>query len=269
MNIFEFLDYRSFLREYIKQLPKRGHGEINKMAKAAAIHPSLLSQILSGEKNLSLEQAQRIAVYIDLTIQEMDYLLNLVQFQRSGTHELKSFFRQKLNLLKLASTELSQQVRQDQQLTEEEKSILYSHWLYLAVWLFTSIGDGKALEDVGVQFGITRERAVEILNFLVATKLCVLDRGRYQMGSQSIHVGRGSPHLHKHHTNWRIRAIEASDKIDLDELMYSAPISVSKSDFAKIKDRLTEVIKEATDLALASSAEEVVYFGLDFFRIKK
>ena len=269
MTIFEFHDYRVFLRKHIERLPRNGRGEINQMARSAGIHPSLLSQILAGTKNLSLEQAQLIASHLGLTTQETEYFLNLVLYQRAGTANLKTFFKEKLNNLKQASLELSQRVRQDRQLSEEEKSILYSHWLYLAVWLFTSIGSGKSLEDIASRFEISRERATEIINFLLSTNLCILDHGTYKMGSQSVHVGRASPHVHKHHTNWRIRAVDASDKISADELMYTAPMSVSKNDFKKIRERLTEVIKEVTDSAIASKAEDLVYFGLDFFWIKK
>ena len=172
-------------------------------------------------------------------------------------------------LLKAASIQLSQNIRQDRQLSEEEKSVLYSHWLYLAIWLFSSVELGKTLEDVTKKFEITRDRALEILNFLISTELCNLENDYYKMGSQSIHIARGSPHLYKHHTNWRLKSIAASDKISVDEMMYTAPMSISKSDFEIVRASLTAIIKEVTDLAIESKAEDVVYFGIDFFWIKK
>lgn len=269
MNVFEYLDYRSFLRNYIDHLPKRGRGEINKMAAFLAVHPSLLSQILSDQKNLSLEQAQLMAEHLGLTTQETEYFLCSVQFQRAGTAKLRTYFKEKLTQLKNNSIELSERVRQDRQLTEEEKSIFYSHWLYAAIWLQTSLFEGQTLDQVVERFEISRERAAEILRFLVETQLCVLEKGRYLMGPQSIHLSRTSVHLTKHHTNWRLRAIEASDKISQDEMMYTAPISVSKADFKKIRARLADVIKELTDVVIKSEAEEIACFNLDFFLIKK
>ena len=46
-------------------------------------------------------------------------------------------------------------------------------------------------------------------------------------------------------------------------------MSISKSDFKTVRARLAEVIKEVTDIAIESKAEDMVYFGLDFFWIKK
>ena len=171
MSIYDFKDYRTFLRKTIDLLPKKGRGEINRFAQAASVHPSLISQILSYEKNLSLEQAQSISEHLDLTNQENEYFLLLVQFQRAGTQKLKNYFEEKLNVLRTASVELSERVRQDRLLSEEEKSIIYSHWIYLSVWLFSSIGDGKALDEVSQRFELTRERASEVLNFLIQTQI--------------------------------------------------------------------------------------------------
>lgn len=269
MYVFEYLDYRAFLRKYIEHLPRRGRGEINKMAQFISVHPSLLSQVLSDSKNISLEQAQLICEYLGFTKPETEYFLCSVQLQRAGTVKLRAYFKDNLNQLKESSIELSERVRQDRQLTEEEKSIFYSHWLYAAIWLQTSFSKGQSLDEVIEVFQVTRERATEILHFLVETQLCVAANGKFVMGPQSIHLARGSVHLTKHHTNWRLRAIESSDRIQAEEMMYTAPISVSKADFKKIRGRLADVIKEVTDVAIQSEAEELACFNIDFFLIKK
>jgi hypothetical protein len=49
--------------------------------------------------------------------------------------------------------------------------------------------------------------------------------------------------------------------------MYTAPISLSNADFKKLRARLAEVIKEVTDVAIQSEAEQVACFNLDFFLV--
>lgn len=269
MGIFDYLDYRDFLRNYIKKQPKRGRGEINKMAQFMGIHPSLLSQILSDTKNLTLEQAQYLSKYLGLTVVEREFLFNSVNLQRAGTPELRNYFKDKLTELRQQSLDLSKRVHQDRQLTAEETATFYSHWLYAAIWLSTSLKNGRSLEEVVTLFRISRERAVEILLFLVNTKLSVLENNKYLMGPQSIHLERGSPHLVRHHANWRLRAIEASDKMTAEEMMYTAPLSLSVNDFKKLRSRLAEVVKEVTDVAIKSEAEDMACFNLDFFWIQK
>src|SRR3990167_1956030 len=118
MSIFEYLDYRAFLRNYIDHLPKKGRGEINKMALFRSVHPSLLSQILSDQKNMSLEQAQLMAEYLGFTFQETEYFLCSVQFQRAGTTKLRVYFKEKLNVLQKSSLELSERVRSEEHTSE-------------------------------------------------------------------------------------------------------------------------------------------------------
>jgi uncharacterized protein (TIGR02147 family) len=269
MNVFEYSDYRDYLRNYIKKLPKRGRGEIHKMAQFMGIHPSLLSQVLSDMKNLTLEQAQLLAKYLGFTPSECEFLFCSVQLQRAGTKDLENYFRDKMHDLKKHSQDLSKTLRQDRQLNAEEISVFYSHWLYAAIWLFSSLKGGRTLEDIINWFQIPRERALDVLHFLVQTQLCKIENGLYMMGPQSVHLARGSAHLPRHHTNWRLRAIETSDKLGNDELMYTAPMSLSKEDFKKLRSRLSEVIKEVTDVAIPSEAEAMVCFNLDFFWIRK
>lgn len=268
MRIFNYKDYRTFLSNYIAELPKNGRGEINRIARHAGIHPSLLSQVLSESKNLGLEQAQLVCEYLDLTAPETEHFILMVQYQRAGSVKLQNYFKAKLHASQQASIELGQHVRQDKSLSDEEKSIFYSHWHYMAVWLFTSIKEGKTLDEVSAWFKISREHASEILQFLSKTELCLFENEKYKMGSQSIHLSRTSAHLVRHHTNWRLRAIEACDKISADEMMFTAPLSLSLADFKKIRSRFTEIIKEITDIAIESEAQALACFNLDFFWIK-
>ena len=269
MTIFEFSDYRDYLRNYIKKLPKRGRGEIHRMAQFIGIHPSLLSQVLSDSKNLTLEQAQLLGKYLGFTPLENEFLFCSVQVYRAGTKELENYFKDKLKELQKSSQNISKTLRQDRQLNAEETALFYSHWLYSAIWLYSSLKGGRNLDDIISWFQIPRERALDILQFLVQTGLCKIENGYYVMGPQSVFLDKGSVNVPRHHTNWRLRAIETSDKLESDELMYTAPMSLSVSDFKKLRSRMTEIIKEVTDVAIPSEAEAMVCFNLDFFLIKK
>jgi uncharacterized protein (TIGR02147 family) len=265
MTIYTYTDYRLYLGHYIAKLPKNGRGEVGRMAEAMGVHPSLLSQVMAESKNLNLEQAQELCEYLKLTTQESEHFFLMVQYQRAGTKKLQDHFKKKLKHSYESSIEVSQKVRQDKKLTEDDKSLFYSHWHFVAIWLFTSIGKGKTLEDVASEFKLSREDASKILTFLTNTGLCLYGKEKYTMGPQSIHISRESPHLLRHHTNWRLRSIEACDKISQEEMIITAPISISESDLKKVRARLTEVLKEVVDAAIASEADRVACFNLDFF----
>jgi len=51
--------------------------------------------------------------------------------------------------------------------------------------------------------------------------------------------------------------------------MYTAPISLSRDDFKKIRSRSAELVKEVTEVAIHSEAEILTCFDIDFFSIER
>jgi uncharacterized protein (TIGR02147 family) len=269
MNITSYFDYRPFLRHLIHNLPQKGRGQIGKMARHLRIHSSLISQILSGQKDFSLEQANDLSQYLGLSPFETDYFLFLVQHSRAGTKALKNYFANKLKDLQAQSLDIKNRIPEDYKLTAKEYSVFYSSWLYSVVWLFTSVGSGQTIESVSQRFEISRTKASEILHFLVDVGLCVFEKDKYKMGPNQIHLERTSPFLSKHHSNWRVKAIQRCEDLDHEELMFTSPISISKKDFLALREGLVEFIKAAAERIEKSPAEELACLNLDFFFIKK
>lgn len=99
MKIFEFQNYKAFIRSMITNHPDLGHGSIKKMAAALRVHPSLISQVLNGIKDLTSEQANDIAGFFCLSELETEYFLCLVDIERAGTTRLKVFHQSRLRRL--------------------------------------------------------------------------------------------------------------------------------------------------------------------------
>jgi uncharacterized protein (TIGR02147 family) len=270
MSIYNFEEYRPFLKKYIKDLPRQGRGEINRWAVHLRVHSSFVSQVLSGAKDLNLEQSQELATFLGLNSLETDYFLLLVQKARAGTAKLRDYFIEKQKGLKLQSMDVAKNIRQDRALTDEEKSVLYSSWLYIAIWLYSSVkGVEVTLERICERFDISRARATKILNFLVDTGLCLKEKETFKMGHQLVHIDRESPHLVKHHMNWRAKSMQRSEDIQLEEIMFTAPISIGKEDFAFLRAQLVEFIKAAQARVQKTTVDEVACLNLDLFWVRK
>jgi hypothetical protein len=107
------------------------------------------------------------------------------------------------------------------------------------------------------------------LRFLISAGICEERMGRYLMGVQSTFVENGSPFLLKHHSNWRIKALQKSEAISDTEMMYTGQFSLSKKDFNRIRERLAELLKEINKTVKESKAEEIASLNLDWFWIEK
>lgn len=268
--VFNFDDFRSFLKSYLRQLPKKGHGEARKIAIELGISSTYISQVLSGIRQLTLEQSLDLCEYLNLTGLEQEYFINLVHLDRAGNVKLKKFYREQLEKIKQKSLKLSNLVPAERALSETEKAIYYSSALYSAILIFTATKPGGVLmNDVVERFQISRKKASEILKFLSESNLAIEKNGFYSIGMQSVHLESTSPFLLKHHTNWRLRAIQAAEELAENELMYTLNIAISEKDFELFRSDMIEFVKNFLKKAYPSPSEKLACFNLDFFWIRK
>lgn len=263
--IFRFNSYKHFLKDYLKQLPKHGRGEVRRWAEAIDVSPSFLSQVISGPRDLGFEQAKKLANYLSLSFQETDYFLILVLIDRAGTQDLKQFYIQKRESMQIEADQVAQHMPQDHKLTDADRATFYSSPLFSQVHLLTSLGDGLSVDQIAARIGHSRERAQEICKFLLQTGLIVARGHLYQMHAHTTHIEKGSPYLINHHRNWRIAAIQKAEKLLDEELMYTGNFSVSKKDFKLLRAKMLETIKEFSKVVSESDAEEVANLNLDLF----
>lgn len=268
VNIFNYSEYQDYLRAWIADLPQRGRGELAKIARHLEINTTLLSQIMSKSRDFSMEQTLCLGHYLGLNKLELEYFLDLVQLSKANHHLLRKHLQEKLGELRTASKKLATRIRHEKNLSDSEKAIFYSSWIYSAIHLFTSIQEkGVNLEEVTQRFDLTRSKAAEILRFLCDTNLCLESKGYFSIGTQSTFVPKGSPHLNRHHLNWRIKSMEKLERLEDEELMYTAQISISKNDFEKIRELAVDFIQKVNEIAKPSAAEEIVNLNLDLFKL--
>ena len=210
MSVFPFDSYKDYLHFRIQEAPKKGRGEINRMGEAMGVHPTLVSQVLRGDKELSLEQAHKLAAYLGIIQIEKDYFLTLVQISRAGSQDLRAYYQEKLQEMKALSLNVKERFTKTRSLTTEERAKFYSSWIYSAVRLFTSISDGQTLSQCAQRFNITKEEAAKILRFLADANLVEEKNGRFSIKSAHTHLEFGSPFLPRHHSNWRLQSIVRS-----------------------------------------------------------
>lgn len=265
---FSETDYRSVIRKWVAERPHKGRGEMKIIAELLSIPSSVWSQTLSGQREMNEDQAFLVADHFAFTELEREYFLCLVQIERAGHHEYKAHLKKKLLGLRDKSQNLSTRLEHEKVLNEKDQAEFYSTWIYSAVRLYCGIGTGKKIDDICAEFNLERERAVRIINFLLSVGLIVLENSLYKMGPARTHVGKNSPFVSKHHTNWRVRAMERAQNLKDNELMFTGPMSLSQKDFESLRERMIGMIQEVSDKVKDSESEILACFNLDFFKMK-
>ena len=76
-------------RAFERKKQKRSHLPIRLLATKGDFNASALSRILSGERSVSLEMADRLFPVLDLSSYEHYYLKNLILYETSKNEEIK------------------------------------------------------------------------------------------------------------------------------------------------------------------------------------
>ena len=234
------------------------------MADFMGVHPTFVSQVLAGNKDFSMEQSFAVAEYLELTQSERKFFFLLVQKDRAGSKKLKDYFSAEIEEFKKSLLLVTSQLREHHSLTDEERAVFYSSWLYSAVRLCCSIAPGKSVEEICDYFGIGRKKAMKILDFLLEKNLLAVSKGTYTLGAQHTHLPADSPFIIRHHMNWRTKALQRHENVSNEEIAFTAPMSISKGDFHLIREKILDCIKESIDVAKKSEAEDVAFLNIDW-----
>lgn len=269
MNIFEQENYKEALKLYIRSKAKVPRGIFKNLANHLGVHATLVSQILAGTKDFTEEQIFSVCEFLGISKLESQYLWILVQIERAGSHKLRAHYLELKDQLRKQALQITNRVQKTHNLSEQEKAVFYSSWIYSAIHLFTSLNRDVRFEDVRQRFNLPAMKTRELLDFLVQIQLVIEHNGIFKPGPILTHLEKNSPFIFKHHTNWRLKAIQAAESITDQELMYSATISISKNDFTLLREEMAQVIQKFVNTVKDSPAEEIAQFNLDLFWLNK
>lgn len=263
-NIFEFSSFRDFLTELVGPKNKRS-GAKGQIASALKCQSSYISRVLSGLADLSLEQADSLATYLNLIPDERDFLLLLLSKDRAGSHSLKQHFSKKIDLLLKNQQSVREKLKVQENLAEKYQAKYYSAFKYLAIHVACTIVQLRTPAALAKQFKLEIEDVMEALEFLTGAGLLLKTGDEYSCTLRSIFVDKSNPLILGYHSNIRLRAIDSVKENRDTSLHYSAVATLSEKDFVRIKERLLNEIRDAVNVIKDSNEEKVCALAVDFF----
>jgi uncharacterized protein (TIGR02147 family) len=264
-SIFQYKSYKKFIVERQSSLPNKGRGDSRRLAEYLNVHTTFISQVLKGDKEFSQEQAIKVASYYTLSEEETHYLILLVNLAKSGTKDLKDYYSGLIQSKQNKYYQVQSRMKKAIELSDDQKAQYYSDWKFMAVWLATSIDQIKNIDEIASKLDIEKTVVRKILDFLLQVGLCEEKKGHYVQGISKTHLSRKSLLINKHHTNWRLKAIEKGEQMGAEELQFSAPLTISKKDFKKIKAIMLDSIERSSEIVSQTHPTEVACLNIDFF----
>jgi uncharacterized protein (TIGR02147 family) len=250
--IYEYLDYRQFLREFFGEQKEKGTGlsQLAVSRKMGITSTGFLSNVIAGRNNLTRPQIYELAKIIKLNKRETAYFENLVIFTQAGRIDEKNIHYEKLcSIRKLNAKALAKG-----QLT------LFSRWYYVVVrellCFFKFRGDYKSLSRM-VLPSIRPEEARKSIQTLEEMKLIKKNKeGDYIQSDNTISAAREIRSMDI--ANFQLDTIDLARKAlnqvkRKDRDISTITLTLSQTSFKKAKD---EIIRFRENLAKIAEDED-------------
>ena len=100
MDIYNYSDYKKFVKDWVKQQTKSGRGQWSRFARHLQLSNVQISQIFQGDRNLNNEQSYFLAKLLELTPAETKYFQLMLQYQLASNHNYKSHLAEEMKINK-------------------------------------------------------------------------------------------------------------------------------------------------------------------------
>jgi uncharacterized protein (TIGR02147 family) len=270
VHIFEYLDYRQYLRDFYARQKALGKSFSHRaFSRRAGLRSSnYLSLIMKGERDLSSEMAPRFAKACGLARREADFFCDLVSYgQATSTDQRQRAFERLARFRKF----------RDAHRLVGEQTAYHAHWYMPALReLVTLPGfreDPKWIAGM-LEPKINEREASEALATLIKLGLLVRsERGRLAQAQATVTTGPGplSHQIFAYHHGMIELAQRALDELPREQRdMSSLTLCVAESTWPLLKRKIFEFRQELLQLAEAEATpERVVQLNFQLFPLSK
>jgi uncharacterized protein (TIGR02147 family) len=270
VHIFEYVDYRQFLRDfYAAQKAKSRAFSHRAFSRKAGLRSSnFLSLVMKGERDLSAEMAPRFAKACGLSKREADFFCDLVAYGQAKTTDEKQRWHERLARFR--------KFREAHRLVGEQTAY-HAHWYMPAIRELVGLpGFTEAPRWIAsaLEPAISERQAAEALETLCRLGLLLRDeRGKLRQAQALLTTGPG-PLGHQvfvYHHGMIDLAKRALDHLPREERdISSLTLCVAESALPLLKRRLREFRQELLQLAeQEASPERVVQLNFQMFPLSR
>jgi hypothetical protein len=120
-------------------------------------------------------------------------------------------------------------------------------------------------EQLAQRLALPVQRVNDILNFLIQTGLSTQKNGVMKLGPTKTIVDNSSPHLQRHHMNWRVKALESVSRPSDSNQFYTAPMTIRKADAEKLRKQIVALTDQAERYMETPDPEAFCCLLIDWF----
>lgn len=266
MDVFAAKDYKFYLKSCL--LGAGSRGRLSRAAEMLKCQPSFLSRVIKTEAHITPDQAFLLTKFLDLSPNEADYFQTLVLYERASDPEYRSHLASRAVTLRQAHDDLRNKMKKQDYSGAGgvDQAVYFSSWATMAVHFLTSVPAFQTSAAMAGRLGLPESSILPILQSLERSGFVKHDRKTWRYERGQFHLPKDSPFVVFLHQNWRARAVLNSQNAGTESVHFTNVFTLSKSDYARIRDLLLHFISEANKIGSPSKPEEGVALTCDFFK---
>ena len=262
-KIFEYLDYREFLKDYYNAKKEANPAFSLRVFsdKIGFKAKDFISRVMNGDKNLSSQSIPKVASGLRLGKHETEFFIALVKFNQAETTEERNVaFNEMQAVLKVV------RFAEKQQLLGHTQYMVFSDWRHLIIrsliGMFGFDGDYETLAK-RVHPRITAEEAKKSVKLLEDCLLIKKDKGgNYTLTENAITTGDRTSRLALRGYHQQCLKL-AADSIDRDppgtRHISGLTLGISQEGYERIVERINAFRKEIALIAEEDESSDKVF----------
>ena len=269
MSVFAFESVRSAIDERLSDLKKQAiRITLAQLATTCGMQASYVTNVLKNRAQFNSDQLYRVAETLKFRPEEIDFLLMLLEYERTSYGPRKTRLEARLKEVRVmqlnAQTYITTPVNE---LQPQDLERYYLDPLVQLIHVYLGSVDGKtSSQELATRFGISRSHASEVLTFLkesgfieiLSDSIRVIKRGR--------HLERGSALRKPHHALMRIKSIEQMQRLPPDSAYsFSATIATAPEIGLQIRAGFLKYLKKVEKLVRENETGPLLQMNFDLF----
>lgn len=267
-SIYSTSAYREALRGQI-QLWKSHEAKrtLTVLAKNAGLQLSYLSNVLNDRAHLSSDQVYALARETGCDAAETDYLLLLLEHERTGITARRKELERTIRNLQAEQLSTKKHLKAETlEMSLEDQARYYLDPFHQLIHLFLSMRPGTTSVQLGQEFGLSPAHVARVLQFLERVGIVTAKKAGFAANTPVSYLPHESPITVAHLQQMRVKALDQIQRL-LPSQRYAFSVTITADHEArlKIEREFSKFIQTVEKIVTAAPSEHLYQLNFDLF----
>jgi uncharacterized protein (TIGR02147 family) len=270
VRVFRYLDYRKFITDEVNKRKRLGDKvNFTYLSRETGIQNTYLTNVLKGRAQLSSDQLYAVGRALRLKDDEVDYLLLLLDWERSSDKARRSKLLERIERLQSQRLETVNNLSVERmELNEIDQAKYYMDPYIQIVHIMLGLeGRSGHPEEISKALGLSKKKMNEILNILENAGFIQVDKeGNIRREKTKIHLPKSSPLCRPNQVLLRTKSIDHISKL-AESAHESVSITFSADDdsYREIHQEFIRFLKRTEKIVQKTERKRAYQINFDLF----